>query len=195
MNMKLVIILTILVVLLVAFGRNPGQEAREQRRKEIDEKGILAYEIEKHLEEKKNQFPGVNTGGGPSRLPPGALPGAGRNAVPPGAIPAEQAPAAPDPVMQPAPTQPQGYYPPPPVQENTVPVFNPTAPRSERNSNEIKRLASDVALDYMGTQVFVKTKDGQQLPLPDGQYLISNDSFLMTVLGGERVDIAAYRQP
>lgn len=191
MNMKWVIIGTIVIVLLVAFGRNPVQEAREQRRKEIQEKGILAYEIEKHLEQQKSPFgaqPGMT---GPTRIPNSALPPASRFQQ--DAAPAEPAPSAP--IAPPQPAQPQGYYPPPPQPDNAVPVFDPSAPRSERSGSDIKRLADGIMVEYFGTKVFAKTLDGKTTRIPDGKYLIDGGRFLMIVEGGERTDIMAYAAP
>ncbi|MCE2927024.1 MAG: hypothetical protein LW823_05225 [Rickettsiales bacterium] len=197
MNMKWVIIGTIFIVLLVAFGRNPVQEAREQRRKEIEEKGILGYEIEKHLEQQRSPFgmrPGMAPTTGPTRIPSSSLPPESR--FPQGAVPVEPAPASPvAPVMPAQPAQPQGYYPPPPQPDNAVPVFDPSAPRSERSGSDIKRLADGVAVEYFGAKVFTKTADGKSMRLPDGKYLIDGGRFLMVVEGGERADIMAYAAP
>jgi hypothetical protein len=182
MNLKWVIIGTILVVLLVAFGRNPAQEAREQRRKEIEEKGILAYEIEKHLEEQKNAFGGMGQG---------SLMNQRRTLTLPQGTPGATDPALPAPADPTAVPTPQGYYPPPPLPENNAPVFDPSAPRSERSSDQIKRLSETMQVEYNATKVFVRTPDGKQHPLPDGRYLFDNGRFMMVVVGGERTRIMA----
>jgi hypothetical protein len=194
MNMKWVIIGTIFIVLLVAFGRNPVQEAREQRRKEIDEKGVLVYEIEKHLEDQQNVIgarqglgSGMNRQLGGSRLqntlPQQPEPDAGMDT-----------PITPDnPVPQNQPHQ--GYYPPPPKPESNIPIYDPAVAKKGlggRTSLELKRLTDNVRLEYRGTRVFSQAQDGSLVPLPDGRYLFFKDRYLMEVEGGERVRVLAY---
>ncbi len=135
MNLKWVIIGTIFIVLLVAFGRNPVQEAREQRRKEIDEKGMLVYQIEKHLEENKPAF-----GSSGRMMNPGGMYGAGATGAagmqrplgsgyqPGSATTMQPALAAPVVPPQGVTRQPQSYYPPPPLPENNTASGDIVAP-------------------------------------------------------------------
>ena len=197
MNMKWVIIGTIFIVLLVAFGRNPVQEAREQRRKEIDEKGVLVYEIEKHLEENQSSprfgsrmMPPQQQGQQPYGSVPGVPPVPPYAPIPAGAPPAQLVPPA-------GKNAPQGYYPPPPQPDGgaiDAPMYNPSAPRSQlqREKGDLRRLPDEVALNYDGAKVFGRTPDGKLHPLPDGRYLVNQGSMVLEVAGGERVAITAY---
>lgn len=186
MNIKLVIIGTIFIVLLVAFGRNPVQEAREQRRKEIDEKGILVYEIEKHLEDQ-------NTGiGGMQPRQPRSM----TRTLPPSLNPPQQD-TLPEPEVtpplpeNPQPAQPQGYYPPPPTPESNIPIFDPSKATASLRSDELMWLPSNVQLQYRATRVYSKTSDGQVRPMPDGRYVVADGLLIMEVLDGERTKFRA----
>ncbi|MDX2112673.1 MAG: hypothetical protein SFW63_02915 [Alphaproteobacteria bacterium] len=184
MNLKWVIIGTIFIVLLVAFGRNPVQEAREQRRKEIDEKGVLVYEIEKHLEDQ-------NTGiGGMQPRQPRPM----TRTLPPSLNPQQQDTLPEPEAMTPPPdgtqpTQPQGYYPPPPKPESNIPIFDPTKTTASLRGDELMWLPSNVQLQYRATRVYTKASDGVVRPVPDGNYVIADGLLVMEVLDGERTRI------
>jgi hypothetical protein len=196
MNMKWVIIGAILVVLLVAFGRNPVEEKRERAEREMQGKDPLIHAIEEH--NKKGGTHSSFGGGGairPGMGSPQAIgtPSGLANPTPqnpyfdyranPATPPTPAAPAA-RPAM---PAQPQGggYYP-PPANQNMAPAA-PLGAGQQRGFY----LPNGQKLKFHGTNVYALTPDGRRMPLADGEYPVLGGKFRMLVRGGEKIDISA----
>ena len=187
---KWLIIGGILIVLLVAFGRNPVQEAA--KRAELARKGKdpLVEAINEH-----NTKRGLS-GGMRNGLPPGAtrlpvqVPAADGSApsymmrstqeyIPPGGYPKNNSlyPQADQP------QQPPSYYPPPaPGARQAVP--------GPQSFNVHQRLSNGKPVSFAGTQVFTQDAKGNVVPMPDGTYTMYDGQVKIVVRGGHHTIIS-----
>lgn len=179
-NLKWVAIGGILVILLIAFGRNPVEEGRQRRAEAMKGKDPLVHAIEEH---NKAGGDGLSRGRSMGRM--------GRGEVPEGAIDvtpqynknSQQDFVVPTP---PAAPQNQGYYPPPAAPSDTyVPPGNTGAPRSDN----LHRLPDGRLYSSYGTKMYTVDARGDQIPLPDGKYPIAGGKLHIVIENGEKVAI------
>jgi len=176
----------LLVILLIAFGRNPIEEGRQERKRQMKGKDPLVHAIEEHNKEDKNRFTIDRFNrGNYGDAPPGA-----EN------VTNQQYRYAPYNPQQPF-TQPQapveqqqpqapGYYPPPPEPDGYTPP-DPNGPRSKRE--DLFKLKDGRAYSFNGTKMYTTDASGNQVPLPDGKYPIAGGKLHIIIENGEKTRV------
>ncbi len=172
MNMKLVIVGAVFVILMVLFGKNPIEEERAEREKK--RKGLDDPLIEAITEYNKTNPSGRNT---PSIDRKAGTSGSGQR-YPNYMMPPNYSRKTQQPAVAPLPQQPSAlpgenpnktYYPPPPVQDDSVrepTMGTPGKPRSDAHLF----LRSGQQLAFRGTKVYYQAGNGELKRLPDGRY-------------------------
>ncbi len=195
---KFVLIGIVLVVLMVAFGRNPVEEAKQDREAALRGRDPLVAAIEEHNAKGRNRtWRGMDFGAGgtsgaqsPSHTrgnmgaggiyqPPAnasMYPNRETNLAPPGtALPA------------PAPGAQQDYYPPPPLPEAQKPrQLRSLPPRSEM----FIKMRNGQPVGFRGSEVYTVNADGETVPMPDGVYSLYEGTVEMHVRGGKQYTIS-----
>lgn len=184
MNPKITILIVVILIVMVMFGRNPVEEARkaeEEKYKGINDPLIRAI-TEYHEESdplKNGRGNGLDESGRRQKAMPAYMYSNGKyNAARP----------TPRPATGQQPTQRNnGYYPPAPLPNNNTGsqpsgqggVFQP---QSELHMylNGGQRLA------FAGTNVYYLDANGKEQPLPDGKYTTAN-GLEMLIADGKKV--------
>ncbi len=180
----LAIAIVIISVLLIAFGKDPMEEARiKNEQKYKGEKDPLMRAIIDYNEENNSVFTKSRGNGrvesGVSKrevieYPDHMIPHqnrAGRNRT------STQRKQETDNNLNN-----NSYYPPPPVGQSPSRTLGaPTAPRSDGHMY----LRGGQRLAYSGTKVFMVDSTGNRKPLPDGKYITASGQVLH-VVGGEK---------
>lgn len=193
-NPKWLIIGGILILLLVAFGRNPVSEAH--KRLELSKKGKdpLIEAIQEHnaknstgtmssLREGSISPPPVPTYSGNSNIPSYMMrspqeftqPGYPAN---PYQAPNTQQPAAPNA---------DSYYPPAPHSGPVAPPQNPFSPQSY---DMHKFLSNGKPILSAGSNIFTRDPSGKIIPMPDGVYSMYNGEMQLIIQGGHHMVIS-----
>jgi len=171
MNMKLVIIGVVLVLLLVAFGRDPTEDKKRYREEKMGGKDPLVYSIE---EQQKSRGRSTRTSMPEGAEKVGNPPGFGNS-------PDTFQPPSNPPATMPTP-QGGGYYPPP---ANSTPNnFNPVGPGSEN----FYKLPDGRRYVFSGTKVYTFDTSGNRIPLEDGVYPVFG-GHMLTVKNGEKISL------
>lgn len=203
----IVIVIAILfVILMVAFGRNPVEEAREERAKALVGKDPLINAIEEH-----NKKAGGITGfgamgeGAPSmptyQNPQGSMPTQPYTGQPPNYPGYMMKDGQPRNYQQPqtpaAPSQ-DNYYPPAAPSQPASPLQQPLAPHSQDGVPGIwlptfatlrtpVALGSGQRIKFFGTRVYALDANGIPHPLPDGKYPLFGGRVNLVVKDGEKI--------
>lgn len=204
MNPILIIVLALFVVLMVAFGRNPVEEAHEKRAAALAGKDPLIEAIEEHnklqgggtVMQNTPYNPGYNQGynqintgmpnnnGFPSYLQQrGGNPYANANPYR-----TQQMPVT----ATPAPDQ-NSYYPPPPLPANSsLPPhsdirMDKAVPYLNLSGDDGMHLAGGQKIGFVGTKAYTVDAHGKPVPLPDGKYAMYDGRVTITIRNGHKV--------
>ena len=162
-NMKWAVIIGVLAILMIAMGRNPIDEARQERKKTMEGKDPLVSAIEEHNSGKNSV--GFNP------MPAGsALPSPTEDRV----------------YSPPAPATPQSaphddYYPPPPK------GGSPSSSLAPKTMDDMFKLPNGKRFAFDDTKVYTFDAQGKRVLLADGIYPVFGGKLKMVVENGERV--------
>lgn len=210
MQNKLLIIGVIFTILMVAFGRNPYDEAQKEKADRLKGRDPLIMAIEEHNANGGSKF-GIKTGSmndwlGKNTSLNSGLEKIDRSTVTtaptqvyrrPGTTPNAQMPAYDPETDTGNPYQVQnlpnandqtqgGYYPPPPLPAaNPHSRFQKLPPRSEMRL----QLGSGQPFAFKGENVYTVDRNGNTVPMPDGTYSIHGGKATLTVRNGQHVII------
>ncbi len=214
MNPIVVIIAVLFCILMVAFGNNPIEEAKEEYAKKMEGKDPLIHAIEEHNKATQFQDFGVgdalNTVPGSQRTytyspnntgyqdPTGAPPnypgymmrdGQPQNYQQPQLVPSQPA------------QQPQNnYYPPPPTSGPASPLQPQQQPRSQfktpdiwlptfSSMRELPVLSTGQRLHFVGMNVYTFDRNGIPMVMPNGRYAMYNGAVTLIVKDGKKIII------
>jgi hypothetical protein len=191
-NMKWLIIGGILVVLLIAFGKNPVAESRKRYEMSKQGKDPLIQSIEEYNSGKGSKGSFGSRRGGDTTYNPGATypPNPAANPGIPSYMQRNDSPHITNPYQQPAqpqqPPVPDSYYPPPPSSNPTPTPENPFTPQSMIQ----QQLTNGKPVMFAGTEVYTKDSQGRVVPMPDGTYYMYDGRIPVIVKGGRHVVIS-----
>lgn len=217
MNPIVVIVAIVIAILMVAFGRNPIENAREEKAKMLEGKDPLIHAIEEHNKAKAGFTGGFGSmmGETPNYPTQQQQPAFQGQPVYQGQPTTAQPPNYPGYMMpdgqprnyqqqqiqQPQePANPNSYYPPPASTGQPSPLQGPLSPRSEEMPAGIwlpsfadirtpAHLVSGQPLKFFGSRVYTIDAHGIPRPLPDGRYALFNGRVNLIVQDGEKIII------
>lgn len=216
MNIKLLLIGVVVIILLVAFGRNPMEERRKEKAESMKGKDMLVESIKEHNSKRRMPKMGsnsggmlgnrssVNQGGAPARtrsspqypsylMKPDAAGGSsayGQN--PFTRLPSSRnAPgdASTGDAQDQSTPQSSGYYPPPPLPEkNKQPGPEGYVPGPGSGLGGVK-LPNGQPLLFSGPQIFTVDAKGKTVPMPDGFYTLADSQIRILVKNGRKIHV------
>lgn len=200
-NIKWVVIGVIFMIVLVMFGRNPGEESRKRKEEAAKDPNALIHAIEKH--NTKGRMPQVGDSMsnilnfGDKKAPPAPLPGTpypqDNTAMPPQHAPnynrmqntyrrpGNAYPNAQNP--SPGNTEPKGddsYYPPP---------ANTPSSRFMPQSSLTPELENGKTVRFLGSKAYALDARGNLAPMPDGVYKMKDSPVTVVIRGGRKIAI------
>lgn len=216
MNIKLLLVGVVVIVLLVAFGRNPMEERRKEKAESMKGKDMLVESIKEHNSKRRMPKMGSNsggilgtrssgsTGGAPARTRtspqyPSYLmkPDAADGSAAYGQNPFTRAPssraasggASASGAQDQNTPQSSSYYPPPPLPEkNKQPGPEGYVPGPGSGLGGVK-LPSGQPLFFSGPQIFTVNAKGKTVPMPDGFYTLADSQIRILVKNGRKIHV------
>ncbi|MDE3015668.1 MAG: hypothetical protein KGI29_01935 [Pseudomonadota bacterium] len=202
MNPVVIIVAVLLIVLMVAFGHNPIEDAREDRAAALAGKDPLIEAIDEH-NKLQGGVPAMLNNPGYSTVNPyvnQANPGVADHAgLPVYLQQGRQNPYAranPYHSSRPMPASPppaqNGYYPPPPLSQSSLPPHSDAGmdaviPYLDLSAHHGVYLRSGQKVGFVGSSVYAIDARGRPKPLPDGKYAMYDGRVTITIRNGRKV--------